>query len=198
MEFDLKLARWLNEPEKHEESKDKIILYTHGKTDIWQRTYYGACRNNPHALLMDTREEEFTFTVKTTFATASPYDHCGVLLYLDEENWAKACAEYETDEEQTLGSVVTNLGYSDWGGTYISEKVKRMYYRVSRRGNDFRFESSTDGESFKQMRFFHMFCEHEPLAIGVFACSPYGKSFKAVFEDMKFSPCVWPAPPAVE
>ena len=34
MEFDLKLARWLNEPEKHEESKDKIILYTHGKTDI--------------------------------------------------------------------------------------------------------------------------------------------------------------------
>ncbi|MEA5003951.1 MAG: DUF1349 domain-containing protein [Christensenella sp.] len=196
MDFDLKKAKWSNEPQKHEETENKVVMYTQPETDIWQRTYYGACQNNPHALLIDTKENEFTFTVKTTFATASLYDHCGVLLYLDEENWAKVCTEYETDDEQMLGSVVTNLGYSDWGGTYISEKVKRMYYRVSRRGNDFLFESATDGENFKQMRFFHMFCDEQPLSVGLFACSPYEKGFKAVFEDMKFSECVWPAPSA--
>ncbi len=196
MDFDFKKAKWLNEPEKHEESGHKAVIYTQPGTDLWQRTYYGACQNNPHALLIDTQENEFTFTVKTTFATASLYDHCGALLYLDEENWAKVCTEYETGDEQMLGSVVTNLGYSDWGGTYISEKVKRMYYRVSRRGNDFLFESATDGENFRQMRFFHMFCENEPLSVGIFACSPYEKGFKAVFEDMEFTECVWRGPSA--
>ncbi len=196
MEFDFNKAKWLNEPLKHEETENKIVMHTQPETDIWQRTYYGACQNNPHALLIDTKEIEFTFTVKTTFATAALYDHCGVLLYLDEENWAKVCTEYETQDEQMLGSVVTNLGYSDWGGTYISEKVKRMYYRVSRRGSDFLFESATDGENFKQMRFFHLFCDEQPLSIGLFACSPYEKGFKAVFEDMKFSECVWPKPSA--
>ena len=35
-------------------------------------------------------------------------------MYLDSDNWLKASMEFENDQIQRLGSVVTNNGYSDW------------------------------------------------------------------------------------
>ena len=194
MKFDQKLVRWLNEPELHEESGNKIVIHTQPETDFWQNTYYGFSKMNGHALLMDTAEEEFTFTVKTTYSSESLYDQCGTMIYLDEENWCKACTEYETEQTQKLGSVVTNLGYSDWATTDIDGRVRRMYYRLSRRGNDFLIENSTDGKSFRQLRMFHLFCGEEKIGIGIFACSPSDRGFKAVFEDLSLGVCVWKRP----
>ena len=48
------------------------------------------------------------------------FDQCGVVMYLDSENWLKASIEYENERFQRLGSVVTNLGYSDWATTDIN------------------------------------------------------------------------------
>ena len=192
MEIDNRPVKWLHEPERHEEKNGRIILYTEPGTDFWQNTYYGVRKVNGHALLMDTAEEEFSFSVKTTFASESIYDQCGVMVYLDEENWCKACVEYETEESQKLGSVVTTLGFSDWASADISGKVKRMYYRVSRRGNDYLIENSTDGQNYHQLRMFHLLGGNEKIGIGIFACSPSEKGFKAVFEDFAIGGCVWP------
>lgn len=38
------------------------------------------------------------------------FDQCGVVLYLDAENWLKGSIEYENERFQHLGSVVTNHG----------------------------------------------------------------------------------------
>ena len=35
-------------------------------------------------------------------------------MYLDSDNWFKTSIEYENEEYQRLGSVVTINGYSDW------------------------------------------------------------------------------------
>lgn len=54
------------------------------------------------------------------------FDQCGIVMYLDSENWLKASIEYENQSFQHLGSVVTNNGYSDWATTEIHANVKSV------------------------------------------------------------------------
>ena len=83
---------------------------------MWQRTYYHFRNDNAPVLQLKTSEKFFSFIVKTEFESQVRFDQCGVVMYLDSENWLKGSIEYENEEFQHLGSVVTNNGYSDWKG----------------------------------------------------------------------------------
>ena len=114
-------------------------------------------------------------------------------MYLDSENWLKASIEYENSSIQHLGSVVTNNGYSDWATTEISADIHAMWYRLSRREDDYRIECSEDGITFRQMRICHMHHGTGTIRFGIYACSPEDSSFTAVFTEMKVTECVWKA-----
>ncbi|NFI95914.1 DUF1349 domain-containing protein [Clostridium botulinum] len=185
-------ASWIFEPKTYTISDEKIVIKTEPRTDFWQRTYYGFQNNNAPALLVSTKEKEFSFLVKTQFDSNHRFDQCGVIIYQDSDNWFKASIEYQNEEYQRLGSVVTNYGYSDWATTDISAKYKQMYYRLSRRENDYCIENSYDGVNFKQMRIFHLFKASDEIRMGIYACSPEESSFNAVFTQIKFTECKWP------
>ena len=131
--------------------------------------------------------------VKTEFDSKHRFDQCGVVVYLNSENWLKASIEYENEVMQHLGSVVTNEGYSDWATTEIEAAVKSMWYRLSRRNNDFCIENSTDGKKFKQMRICHLDKADDEISFGIYACSPENSSFRAKFTDMEILPGQWKA-----
>ena len=105
--------QWTREPAKYTICDDRIEIVTLPHTDLWQRTYYHFRNDNAPVLQMETEEEFFSFTVKTEFDSKRRFDQCGIVMYLDSENWLKAAIEYENEEFQHLGSVVTNNGYSD-------------------------------------------------------------------------------------
>ena len=194
MKWDSSNLKWTREPENYSISPEKIEITTKPHTDLWQRTYYHFRNDNAPVLQMETDEKYFSFTVKTEFTDSQHrFDQCGVVLYLDSENWLKGSIEYETDEFQHLGSVVTNNGYSDWATTSIDASVKSMWYRLSRREDDFCIECSYDGENYQQMRICHMWKGGGAVQFGIYACSPEDSSFKAVFTDMKLSECMWKA-----
>ena len=143
---------------------------------------------------METEEKYFSFIVKTDFAESHHrFDQCGIVMYLDSENWLKGSIEYENEEYQHLGSVVTNNGYSDWATTVIDAAVKTMWYRFSRREDDYCIECSEDGFYFQQMRICHMHRGDGKIQFGIYACSPEDSSFKAVFSHMKLTECQWKA-----
>lgn len=160
---------------------------------MWQRTYYGFQNDNAPLLQIKTEEQYFSFIVKTTFESKHRFDQCGIVLYLDSENWIKASIEYENEIYQRLGSVVTNHGYSDWATTDISASIKEMWYRLSRRESDYCIECSEDGIHFKQMRICHLWEGSKAISFGIYACSPEDSSFKAVFSDLKVMDCQWSA-----
>ncbi len=170
---------------------DYLEFYTKPHTDLWQRTYYGFQNDNAPFLQTKIEEEYFTFSFKVKYDTKKRYDQAGVILYLDSENWLKASVEYENDKFQRLGSVVTNNGYSDWATVDISSTIKEMYYRLSRRENDFCIENSVDGINYNQMRICHLQKCSKDINLGIYACSPENSSFKAVFSDLIISDCVW-------
>ena len=143
---------------------------------------------------METEEQYFSFVVKTEFHDSHHrFDQCGIVMYLDSENWLKGSIEYENDEFQHLGSVVTNNGYSDWATTEISASVKSMWYRFSRREDDYCIECSADGAAFSQMRVCHMHKGKGKIRFGIYACSPEDSSFQAVFSNMQLTECQWKA-----
>ena len=193
MIFEKKNLFWIREAEQSDVADDRIIIYTQPKTDLWQRTYYGFQNDSAPVLQMKTSEKYFSFIVKTEFDSRARFDQCGIVVYLDSENWMKASIEYENEQYQRLGSVVTNHGYSDWATTDIDASVKSMWYRLSRRESDYCIECSTDGITFQQMRICHLWEGNEEISFGVYACSPEEGSFQAKFTNMQITECMWEA-----
>ena len=192
MQFDISRLVWTRPPKTYTVSQDTITVTTEPHTDLWQRTYYGFRNDNAPVLQMETEEEYFSFVVKTDFsASHQRFDQCGVVLYLDSDNWLKGSIEYENAQFQRLGSVVTNGGYSDWATTDIPADVKSMWYRLSRRKSDYCIECSYDGITFRQMRICHLHAGAGKITFGIYACSPEDSSFEALFTDMALLPCQW-------
>ena len=186
--------KWTRQPESCVIKGDTIEVVTKPGTDLWQRTYYLFRNDNAPVFQMETEEKFFSFVVKTDFTESHHrFDQCGIVMYLDSENWLKGSVEYENEEFQHLGSVVTNNGYSDWATTAIPANVKTMWYRLSRREADYCIECSQDGQNFTQMRVCHMHKGSGKIRFGIYACSPEESSFKAVFTDMNLSECAWQA-----
>jgi len=205
MTVDFTSARWLNAPTRAQISADAVTISTDPHTDFWQRSYYGFRNDNAPALLLES-QANFTFTARAAFDYRTRYDQCGLIIYLDSDNWFKASIEYEDAHFSRLGSVVTNHGYSDWATTDIATPAS-MVYRLSRRGPDFLIECSPGGVEFRQMRIFHLHCLGEttaemgrldppapaaqPIRFGVYACSPLDSSFTARFDGFALTDCAW-------
>ena len=189
--FEFKNPEWTRLPESYVIGQDSIKIVTAPRTDLWQRTYYHFRNENAPVLQVRTKEKFFSFVVKTVFESKHRFDQCGVVLYLDSENWLKASIEYENEEFQHLGSVVTNHGYSDWATTAIPADIKSMWYRLSRREDDFCIECYQDGVSFSQMRVCHLWEAKDEIRFGIYACSPEDSSFKATFTNLAVTECQW-------
>ena len=191
MKVNAKEMKWIREPKQYEVTEDKVEIITEPHTDLWQRTYYHFRNDNAPVLQLETGEQFFSFVVKTDFDTKVRYDQSGIVMYLDSDNWLKASMEFENDQIQRLGSVVTNNGYSDWSSVDVDASVKSIWFRFSRREDDFCIENSVDGVNFKQMRICHMFHAKEKINFGIYACSAEDSSFKATFTDMEITQCKW-------
>ncbi len=191
MKFDTTKLNWTNEPKEYAITDTKIEITTEPGTDLWQRTYYKFRNDNAPMLQMETLEKEFSFTVKAEFNSSNNFDQAGISMYLDSENWIKASVEYGDEKSAFLGAVVTNHGYSDWSTTRIPTAVKSMWFRLSRRGDDFCVENSYDGETFEHIRICHMFEGKELIRFGVYACSPEDGEFEAIFTDFEMTECKW-------
>ena len=192
--IDLNDLQWTRDPASFAIKGDTLAVTTAPHTDLWQRTYYHFRNDNAPVFQMQTEEQYFSFVVKTDFTQSHQrFDQCGIVMYLDSDNWLKGSVEFENEEFQHLGSVATNNGYSDWATTAIPADVKTMWYRFSRRADDYCIECSSDGVNFSQMRICHMYAGAGRISFGVYACSPEESSFTAVFTDMKVTECMWKA-----
>ena len=172
----------------------RIEMTTEPFTDLWQNTYVKAGVDTSSLLQVRMRDETFSFFVRTEFDMKHVSDQCGIVIYLDSENWLKAFVECGDDTAWQVGSVVTNAGWSDWAAEKISPGLREMWYRLDRRGHDYRVCVSFDGTSYEPIRVFHLWDSERTVPVGMYACSPGDSSFQAAFTDIHFEPCEWPDP----
>lgn len=180
---------WFNEPAKYKLGAG-LEIFTDEKTDFWQKTHYGFQRDDGHCLLTK-QAGDFCLTTQVEFRPQEKYDQCGLMVRGDRETWIKVSTEYDGGERSRLGSVVTNLGYSDWATQDIPSSHRQMWYRVNKNGSDFLLESSFDGQDWAQLRIAHLHRPFEQLEVGVYACSPIGKDFWCRFNELVISKNEW-------
>ena len=180
---------WFNEPARVV-CGHGLELWTKPKTDFWQRSHYGFRRDDGHCLFTDI-DGDFCVTAQLEWKAQAQYDQCGLMVRLDEENWIKTSTEYETASLSRLGSVVTNLGYSDWATQDVASTQTTIWYRISRHGQDFKIDASHDGETWRQLRITHLHKSAERLAVGIYACSPIGENFWSRVISFRCEPNHW-------
>jgi regulation of enolase protein 1 (concanavalin A-like superfamily) len=180
---------WFNEPDEYY-FDDGLNIITNPETDFWQGTHYGFRRDDGHCLLTKMTED-FSLKTQVHFEAKAQYDQCGLFARLNRNNWIKCSVELENKKLSRLGSVVTNLGFSDWATQDISADIKTIFYRMSKENEDFLLEYSFDDKKWIQMRIAHLHEYRESVDVGLYACSPVGKGFRSNFKYLEISENVW-------
>ena len=67
--------------------------------------------------------------------------------------------------------------------TEIPADHKTIWYRLSRRADDYRIEYSFDGSTYHMMRIAHLWEGADTIQIGIYACSPE-ESFLLLFSQI--------------
>jgi len=163
------------------------MLEPDAKTDYWQGTHYGFRVDNGHFLYLEV-EGNFILSTKVSFFPANQYDQAGLMVRFSPEYWIKTSVEYEPQEPNRLGSVVTNHGYSDWATQDFPKDQNELGFRIQRQGDDYILSHRQPGDKkpWGQMRIAHL---HNPaggpIQCGLYACSPIGVGFRAAFDYLK-------------
>lgn len=160
------------------------ITFTAGKeTDLYSfvdGNYYV----NTAPKILFTPDSNFIFSGKIKPDFKNLYDGGAILLYSDEENWAKLLFEKNDDGSLGLGSslVENRLGDDSY---HIALPVNEVYVKLARSGDIFNFYYAPDGKNWKLLRTFpyHQF---NNLRIGFYAQSPKGESCTVEFSDIQY------------
>ena len=183
--------QWHCEPAKWSiRPGDRILrISPDANTDFWQRTHYGFEADSGHFLYVRT-SGDFVVTAKVTTHPRNQYDQAGLMVRLSSACWMKTSVEFEPDEPNRLGAVVTNAQYSDWSTQPVSQTVDTVWFRVQVTGADCLVESSFDGQEWQQLRLAHLSerAGGGPVSCGLYACSPKAAGLDADFHFFTVTP----------
>jgi regulation of enolase protein 1 (concanavalin A-like superfamily) len=140
---------------------------------------------NATTLLGVPPEGDFQFAAKITVGFKSQYDAGVLLIWSDENYWAKFCFEYSPDSNPMVVSVVT-LNVSDDANSFVVPD-NSIWYRVSRQGHVYALHSATDGKVWQLIRVFTLGKETKNHKVGFLAQSPTGEGCQILFEEINFS-----------
>jgi regulation of enolase protein 1 (concanavalin A-like superfamily) len=183
--------RWHCEPTQWSLDPVKRVLHLspNAHTDFWQRTHYGFEADSGHFLHLRAAGD-FILTTKVTSHPCHQYDQAGLMVRVSPACWIKTSVEFEPHEPNRLGAVVTNAQYSDWSMQPLSKSIATVWFRMRVTGADCIVESSFDGLAWQQLRMAHLLERDgaQPVACGLYACSPQGAGYRAEFHFLTFVP----------
>ncbi|MGI9435004.1 MAG: DUF1349 domain-containing protein [Geminicoccaceae bacterium] len=174
---------WLNPPADWSISGNRLLAKTDGKTDFWQKTFYGFIRDSGHFLAFDTAAA-FTATLHVEGGFEELYDQAGLMLRLDERNWIKTGVEF-TDGALHLSAVVTT-GASDWSITVPPQPIEDFWLRMTVKAGAVRIQASLDAKTWPLIRLTH-FPTSERYQVGPMLCSPERAGLEVRFDGFQIT-----------
>lgn len=128
---------------------------------------------------------DFQFSARVTPSFRSQYDAGVLLLWIDEQHWAKFCFEFSPASEPMVVSVVTRVVSDDANAFVVSDRS--IWLRISRVDRVYAFHASTDGTRWQLVRVFGMGDALPEHRVGFVAQSPTGDGCTVIFEEIRFS-----------
>jgi len=181
--------QWENEPRNWSMGPGGLKVIPEAKTDLWQRTHYGIQNDNGHFLSMPVEEKNFILQTRVRYLGKNEFDQAGLLIRISPMNWIKTSVEYQTEGNDKLGAVVTNLGFSDWSCQDFENPSNDVILRIRAERPDYLIEYRVPGTPAKWtlIRIAHLHTDHieMPLHAGIYCCSPIDDGFRAEFDYLE-------------
>lgn len=172
-------GKWTKEPVAARMDGDRFVVEAREGSDFWEKTFYGFCHRDGHAILAPW---DGTEAIEVSFDLSSfteLYDQAGLMLWYGEDQWIKAGVEVN-DGVAHVGAVVTNT-YSDWSLSPVPEWGGRIVtIRASYDNEAVIIRARTDEHAWRTIRvarFAHPTNKHA----GLFLCSPKRAGFEVAF-----------------
>lgn len=175
----------VNDPLKVEVIEDAGIKITSkGKTNLFNspgNNYY--VQNAP--MLLFHPDSNFIISAKITADLKEVYDVAALVIYQDNDLWAKLCFENSINKETTVVSVVTRRYSDDCNSIKILDKF--VYLTMAKKGNEISFHYSTDNVHWELVRHFRLECSESDLMIGFAVHCSVGEKFAAEFSEINYT-----------
>lgn len=170
-----------NTPVSHLIQNDKVVITSEGKTNLFNSPSGKSKVSNAPMLLFEPKGD-FTLSAKVSGDLKAVYDVAALVIYQDENCWAKFCYENSVTKEPTIVSVVTRNFSDDCNSVRTGASA---YMSVVKKGNEFSFFYSPDGKEWKMIRNFHLDVR-QGLKLGFASHGSRGDGFTAVFSEIKY------------
>lgn len=177
----LEKMNWFNEPASWQINGSTLSMTVTPKTDYWRVSHYGFTVDDAPFYYAEYGGE-FEAKVKISGDYKVRFDQAGMMIRLDHENYIKTGIEY-VDGKYNLSTVVTHTT-SDWSVVALARPVDFIWIKAVRRRDAVEIFYSFDDKTYHMMRNAWI-AANQPVKIGMFAASPDGDGFKAIFSDFK-------------
>jgi regulation of enolase protein 1 (concanavalin A-like superfamily) len=162
----------------------RLEISAPGGTDLFADPMGTAtARNAPRATGLPAGD--FMLRALVTAELAATYDAGALLLYAGERAWAKLCLELSPQGVPTIVSVVTREVSDDCNSFTVDGQ--QVWLRVARLGPAFAFHASTEGRTWRLVRYFSLEAA-AAVEVGFLAQSPTGAGCTAIFEQIAYLP----------
>lgn len=174
-----------NDPLKFETKGDSIITITaNANTNLFNSPQGNWNRQNAPMILFHP-DSNFILSAKVKANLKEVYDVAALVVYHDNDFWAKLCFENSADKEAMIVSVVTKKYSDDCNSAKLANNY--VYLAIAKKGKEYSFHYSKDNLKWKLIRHFRIELSDNNTLIG-FAVHCYaGKMFSADFSDIYYS-----------
>ncbi|MBP5616068.1 MAG: DUF1349 domain-containing protein [Alphaproteobacteria bacterium] len=177
---------WYNEPDNVVFADQEMKIVAKPQTDFWQAVHHKLSKDNAH-FFYKTVADDFELIVKWRCQQSTDFNQCGLMVRSDERHWFKMSLMSKDERSPEIGTCLTLQGHSDWAGTALSSLPTEIFYKITRKQDDFVAFYSLDGKHFTRLRQFYIPHIDPEIKAGAYIAAPQNKPFEAVLDEIDFS-----------
>ena len=173
-----------NSPLNIEVKNDSSFVMTSGaKTNLFNSPGDNYYKQDAPMLLFQP-DSNFIFRAKVEADLQEVYDVAALVLYQNNDLWAKLCFENSINKEALVVSVVTNRFSDDCNSFRITNNF--IFLAIAKKGDEFSFHCSTDNVNWQLIRHFRMEFSPNDLKIGFAVHCSREDQFTAEFSEISY------------
>lgn len=154
----------------------------------WSNDSLGGPHQHRAAALTFAAPEALTLSARVSVESPrTTFDAGALVLWANEDHWAKLCFESSPQGVAMVVSVVTNRYSDDCNAGAVAAPF--VHLRISRVGQAWAFHSSADGVAWDFVRLFRLHTD-EPVRIGFMSQAPLGERCVSQFERIELTSTV--------
>lgn len=174
---------WLNEPEGVFFIDDGMKVVPSFETNFLQNRHDNKNQDNGHLFFQEKDCTNISFRVGWKTISPSLLAQSGVMIRIDEKNWAKCGFVLEKNLKTYISSVVCNHGCSDENLIEIKNQ-EEIYYKLIKKENIFTLSYSLDDKEYTKIREFSFVVDAQKFKIGAYINNPKLTDFESILSKI--------------